>query len=734
MPELLVELFSEEIPARMQARAAEDLKKLVADRLAEAGLDFARADAYVTPRRLALVVEGLPLRTADATEERKGPRVGAPDQAIQGFLRAAGLDGLEQCEKRTVGKAEFWFAVVRRKGVDADAVLPGLLVDAITALPWPKSMRFADATLRWVRPLQSVMAVFDGKVLPGALPRGGSLPPLAFDDGTQGHRFLAPRPFKVRDFAEYRARLRDAHVILDRAERKALIEQDLHARAAEHGLGVKEDPGLLEEVCGLVEWPVVLVGRVDPQFSGLPPEVLSTAMRQHQKYFSLVAAGGRVTHFAVVANMVAADGGKAIVAGNERVLRARLADAQFFWDQDLKIRLEDRLPLLKQVVFHAKLGSLHDKAERIAKLAGEIANSIRGCDPALATQAARLAKADLVSGMVGEFPELQGTMGRYYALHEKLPQAVADAIAEHYSPLGPNDRCPTAPVSIAVALADKIDTLVGFFAIDEKPTGSKDPYALRRAALGVIRLIVENKLRIAVGRIFDFALSQVDGHISATADLARLAEAEEFTKRHPSATSIIGMDVSLRSTGIRGGKNYDRRSWDLLDFIADRLKVALKEKGVRHDLIAAVFALGGQDDIVDLLARVDALGKFLGTDDGANLLIAYRRAANILKIEEKKDGRAYDGVPDAALLAQAEEKALTARMDLVEKDVDAAIRAENYPAAMTALARLRTPVDTFFDKVTVNADDPKLRANRLLLLNRIRRTMDRVADFSRVEG
>jgi glycyl-tRNA synthetase beta chain len=698
MPELLLELFSEEIPARMQARAAEDLKKLVCERLAAAGLAFAKADAYVTPRRLALAVEGLPLKTADVAEEKKGPRVGAPDQAIQGFLKSAGLASLDQCEKRTVGKAEFWFAVTQRKGVEAAAVLPGLLVDAIQSLPWPKSMRFADATLRWVRPLQAVMAVFDGKALPGALPRGGSLPALAFDDGTQGHRFLAPAPFKVRDFVEYRARLRDSHVILDREERKAIVERDLHELASEHGLRVKEDRGLLEEVAGLVEWPVVLVGRVDPQFAGLPPEVLSTAMRQHQKYFTLSSAGGRVTHFGLVANMVARDGGKAIVAGNERVLRARLADAQFFWDQDLKLRLEDRLPALKGVVFHAKLGSVRDKAERIAKLAGEIAKSIKGCDQALAAQAARLAKADLVSGMVGEFPELQGTMGRYYALHEKLPAAVADAIAEHYSPLGPNDRCPTAPVSVAVALADKIDSLVGFFAIDEKPTGSKDPYALRRAALGVIRLIVENRIRMPLRHVF-------------VAGDQFFAEQEQ-------------------------GVTWDRNELvtALLDFIADRLKVALKEKGVRHDLISAVFALGGQDDIVDLLARVDALGTFLQTDDGANLLIAYRRAANILKIEEKKDGKAYDGAPDAGLLAQAEEKALTAKFDVVEKEAGAAIGAENYPAAMTALAALRKPVDTFFDKVTVNTDDPKLRVNRLLLLNRIRRTMDRVADFSRIEG
>lgn len=687
MPELLLELFSEEIPARMQARAAEDLKKLVTDRLTAAGLTFGKADAYVTPRRLALAVEGLPLRTADVTEERKGPRVGAPDQAIQGFLKSTGLASLEQCEKRTVGKAEFWFAVTQRKGVESAAVLPSLLVEAITALPWPKSMRFADATLRWVRPLQSVMAVFDGKALPGALPRGGSLQPLAFDDGTQGHRFLAPQPFKVRDFTEYRAQLKDAHVILDREERKAIIEQDLRRLAAEHGLALKEDRGLLEEVCGLVEWPVVLVGHVDPRFTGLPPEVLSTSMRQHQKYFTLAAAGGKVTHFGVVANMVASDGGKAIVNGNERVLRARLSDAQFFWDQDLKVRLEDRLPALRSVVFHAKLGSVHDKAERIAKLAGEIAKSIKGCDPALAQQAARLAKADLVSGMVGEFPELQGTMGRYYARHEKLPDAVADAIADHYAPQGPNDRCPTAPVSVAVALADKIDSLVGFFAIDEKPTGSKDPYALRRAALGVIRLIVENGLRLHLAKL--------------------------FTAPRPDAKNVAG---------------------NLLDFFADRLKVALKEKGVRHDLIAAVFALGGQDDIVDLLARVDALGRFLAEENGANLLIAYRRAANILRIEEKKDNKSYDAEPDYGALKQEEELILFDRLGAVATEIEKWTKKEDYLTAMAVLAQLRGPVDTFFDKVTVNADDPKLRANRLLLLNRIRRTMDRVADFSRIEG
>lgn len=684
MVELLLELFSEEIPARMQARAAEDLKKLVTERLTAAGLHFGKAEAYVTPRRLALVVEGLPHQTADVAEEKKGPRVGSPDQAIQGFLKGAGLDSLDACEKRVVGKAEFWFAVIQKKGVESAAVLPDLLVDAIQALPWPKSMRFADATLRWVRPLQSVMVLFDGQVLQGALPRGGSLPPLAFDDGTRGHRFLSPAPFKVRDFKEYKHRLKDAHVILDREDRKALIESELKRLASEHGLTLKEDRGLLEEVCGLVEWPVVLVGRLDPRFIDLPPEVLSTSMRQHQKYFTLLS-GGKVTHFAVVSNMAASDGGKAIVNGNERVLRARLSDAEFFWTQDLKTPLAKYVPSLETVTFHAKLGSLHDKTVRITSLAESIAKQIPGSNLVFVTQAAHLAKADLVTGMVGEFPELQGTMGRYYALHDRRDHTVAEAIAEHYAPQGPNDHCPTAPVSVAVSLADKIDSLVGFFAIDEKPTGSKDPYALRRAALGVIRLITENGLRLKLGQVFAAARA-------------------------------------------------DANARDLLDFFADRLKVALKEKGVRHDLIAAVFALGGQDDIVDLLARVDALGKFLAAEDGANLLVAYRRAANILKIEEKKDGKAFDAAPEATRLAQDEEKALMAKLDTVEKDAVAAVAAEKYPAAMAALAGLRGPVDTFFDKVTVNAEDPALRTNRLLLLNRIRRTMDRVADFSKIEG
>ena len=695
MAELLLELLSEEIPARMQARAAEDLKRLVTERLAAAGLAFHHAAAFVTPRRLALAVTGLPRHTADLAEEKKGPRVGAPEQAIQGFLRGAGLSGLDQCEKRTIGKAEFWFAVAKKKGVETAAVLPDLLTGAIEALPWPKSMRFADATLRWVRPLQAVLALFDGRVLQGALKRGGSLAPLQFDDGTEGHRFLSPQPFKVTEFNDYRRKLKAAHVILDREERKAIIGEELRRLAAEHRLRLKEDKGLLEEVAGLVEWPVVLVGRVDPGHIGLPPEVLSTAMRQHQKYFTLTQPDGKVTHFAVVANVPAHDAGRAIVAGNERVLRARLSDAQFFWDQDLKVKLADRLPALKDMVFHARLGSLYDKTRRIEALAGELAKSIPGCDAAQAKQAAHLAKADLVSGVVGEFPELQGVMGRYCALHEKLPAPVAQAIAEHYSPLGPNDRCPSAPVSVAAALADKIDTLAGFFTIGEKPTGSKDPFALRRAALGVIRLIVENRLRLKLRGAFDEALK---AHGAQVKDKAALIA-------------------------------------ELLDFFADRLKVALKEKGVRHDLIAAVFAIGGQDDVVDLLARVEALGAFLGGDDGAHLLVAYRRAANIVRIEEKKDNRQHAGAPDRALLQAAEEKTLVERLDAAKAGADKAIAAEDYPGAMSALAALRRPVDAFFDKVTVNvAGEPKLRENRLKLLSRIQATMDQVAVFGKIEG
>jgi glycyl-tRNA synthetase beta chain len=694
MSELLLEILSEEIPARMQARAADDLKRLVTEKLTAAGLAFKEARAFVTPRRLALVVDGLPEKQPDLKEEKKGPRVGSPDPAIQGFLKGAGLASLDGCEKRVVGKAEFWFAVVERKGAATAEVLPGLIVEAMKALAWPKSMRAGSARVAWVRPMHSIVAMFGGKVLAGAFDLEGATVP--FGDSTLGHRFLAPARFAVTGFADYAAKLKAAKVILDPAERRAKILADAQVKAAGLGVKLRDDPGLLDEVTGLVEWPVVLNGAIDPRFMDVPAEVLVTSMRAHQKYFATFNADGSLArHFIVVANMETDDGGKLVVAGNERVLRARLSDAKFFWDQDRKTKLADRLPALAQRVFHAKLGTMADKVARLEKLAAFIAPSV-GANPADAVRAAKLAKADLSSGMVGEFPELQGVMGRYYARHEGENEAVANAIRAHYQPLGPNDECPSAPVSVAVALAEKIDTLAGFWKIDEKPTGSKDPFALRRAALGVIRLVVENRLRVKLLKVFEAALLAYD-------------------------TTILPETVAKLSA-------------DLIAFFADRLKVTLKEKGVRHDLIDAVFALGGEDDLVRLLARVDALGAFLKTDDGSNLQAAAKRASNILAIESKKDGHSFDEKVSELLLAQEEEKALAARLSAVETAAAAALGKEDFVAAMAALASLRAPVDAFFDKVTVNAEDRDLRANRLRLLSQIRRTLSQVADFARIEG
>ncbi len=692
MAELLIELFSEEIPARMQDRAAADLKRLVCAGLDEAGLAYDRAEAFATPRRLALVVDGLPEKQPDSRIERKGPRVGAPEKAVQGFLKSVGLT-LDQLETRETPKGAVYMAVIERKGRPTRAVLAEILPAALAALPWPKSMRWGSGTLRWVRPLHRILCLFDGAAVPF------DFSGVAVGDETAGHRFLAPAPFAVRDFADYRERLRAAYVMLDAAERRAVIEGDAQRLAAAEGLELRPDPALVAENAGLVEWPVVLLGSIDPEFMALPPEVLTTAMRSHQKYFALQDESGALApRFALVANMLAGDGGKQIVAGNERVLRARLADARFFWDQDRKRTLESRVPALDSVVFHARLGSLGDKARRIAGLARAVAAFVPGAEADLAARAGLLCKADLTTEMVGEFPELQGVMGRYYATHDGEPDAVADAIAAHYAPQGPNDACPKAPVAVCVALADKIDTLVGFWTIDEKPTGSKDPFALRRAALGVIRLIVENGLRLPLTGLFGEAFN-------------RLSEA------------LAGKGEAPR---------FDAD--DLLRFFADRLKVHLREKGVRHDLISAVFAARADDDLVRLLARVEALGKFLETDDGANLLIAYRRAANIVRIEEKKDGARHDGAPDPALLEAEEERALADRLDAVGQGARAALEREDFEAAMAALATLRAPVDAFFDRVTVNCDQPDLRENRLRLLARIRRTMDEIADFSRIEG
>lgn len=694
MAELLIELFSEEIPARMQVRAAEDFKRLVTAKLTEAGLAYTSAAAHSTPRRLTLVVDGLPVKGEDQREERKGPRVGSPDAAVQGFLRGAGVASLDACEQRDTGKGIFWFVVVEKPGITTLEALPALIDAAIHELPWPKSMRWARGQFRWVRPLQSILALFDGQVVPGQLLLSANADgpaPLAYGGSTRGHRFLAPASFAVRDFADYQTRLLAAQVILDRDARKAAIVAQATALAAAEGLTLRDDPGLLDEVVGLVECPVALIGTIDPEFMDVPAEVLTTSMRTHQRYFALETASGALANrFILIANRPTDDGGKGVVAGNERVLRARLSDAKFFWDIDRRTPLEHHLATLAGVTFHAKLGTVQAKVLRVRELAATIARAI-GADEALTRRAATLAKTDLVTGLVGEFPEVQGVVGRYIALGQGENPAVADAIADHYKPLGPSDVCPTAPVSVALALAEKIDVLVGFFGIDEKPTGSRDPYALRRAALGVIRLIVENGLRLDLGELFTAARAQ----------------------------------LSLSDAAIDG---------DLLAFFADRLVVALREKGVRHDLIAAVLSGRVEGDLVRLLARVDALAGFVSSDDGANLLTAYRRAANILRIEEKKDGRAFDDVPDTALFAQDEERALAAALTTARQTAEPALEGEDYAAAMAALAALRAPVDAFFDKVTVNADDAALRINRLHLLGGIRRTLNSVADFALIEG
>jgi glycyl-tRNA synthetase beta chain len=683
MAELLLEILSEEIPARMQTRASDDLKRLVSDGLKAAGLAFTGARAFATPRRLALVVEGLPAARPDINEERRGPRVGAPDSAIQGFLKGAGLPSLEQAEKRDTGKGEFWFAVLKKKGGPTADVLPGVIEAAMKALPWPKSMKWSSGTMQWVRPLQGIVALFDGKVLAGQIEPGGQMAPVKFGDTTRGHRFLSKGEIKVAGFADYEAKLRAAHVVLDPAARKQTILDGAQALAAGAQVALKNDEGLLEEVAGLVEWPVPMLGTIDPQFMDVPPEVLTVSMKVHQRYFVTTRPDGTLANrFVVVANNVARDGGRTIVEGNERVLRSRLSDAKFFWEQDRKVRLEERLPALKDIVFHAKLGSQGERVQRIAALATAVAEHVPGADKPQVMMAAELCKADLVSGMVGEFPELQGIMGRYYAQGEKLPAAVADAIGDHYAPAGPNDRCPSAPVSVAVALADKLDALTSFWSIGEKPTGSRDPYALRRAALGVIRLVVENKLRLPLAKFF--------------------------------------------------------QAGDLMEFFAERLKVQMREKGVRHDVVDSVFALGGEDDLVRLLARVEAVQSFLATEDGKNLLTAYGRAANIVRAEEKKDkslAARVGGTPNAALLEQSEEKVVASALDDVERTLKSALMGEDFAAAMKAFAGLRAPIDSFFDKVTVNVTDkPDLRLNRLKLLNRIRATMDSVADFSRIEG
>jgi len=691
MAELLLELFSEEIPARMQARAADDLKGLLVEALTANGLTHEDAQAHSTPRRLTVVISGIPEAQEDVREERRGPRADAPEKAIEGFLKGAGVSR-DQVEEREMPKGTFLFAVIERKGQATTEVLPGLVEGAITKLPWPKSMRWGDRPERWVRPLHSILCLFGGATVPV------TFGPVTSGNTTRGHRFHAPDAFAVADFADYQAKLETARVVLDRETRKTMIDSRARALAEAEGLTLKDDPGLLDEVAGLVEWPVPLIGSIDDAFMDVPAEVLTTSMRSHQKYFATERADGSLApRFILVANLEAQDGGAEITAGNEKVLRARLSDARFFWDQDQQRTLESRLPDLNPIVFHARMGSVGAKAGRIAEMAAWLAPQV-AADPLMTRRAGLLAKSDLTTGMVGEFPELQGIMGRYYARLDQEPEQVAEAIRSHYSPAGPADDCPSDPVAVAVALGDKLDSLVGFFAIGEKPTGSKDPFALRRAALGVIRIILENGLRLPLEPALTFAFDGIKGDL-----LAEVSDAETVS------AEIIG-------------------------FIAERLRVHLRGEGVRHDLIAAVLGLGSEDDLVRLVARVDALTTLVGSDDGANLLAAYRRAANILRIEEKKDGFAWQGPADRDRLVDPAEVDLGVALSTADETADAALLAEDFAVAMSAMAALRGPVDAFFESVTVNADDPALRANRLKLLAEIRATLHRVADFSKIEG
>ncbi|MCA1382413.1 glycine--tRNA ligase subunit beta [Bradyrhizobium sp. BRP23] len=698
MPDLLLELFSEEIPARMQAKAADDLRRMVTDKLVAEGLVYEGAKAFATPRRLALTVHGIPARQPDLKTERRGPKVGAPDAAVQGFLKATGLKSLDEAKIQRDPKGDFYIGLIEKPGRDAIDVLAEILPVIIRTFPWPKSMRWGarsgkPGSLNWVRPLHAITATFGPETEEPDVVKF-EVDGIESGQTTYGHRFLAPAPISVRRFEDYEAKLLAAKVVLDPERRKDAILTDAKQLAFAQGFELVEDQNLLDEVAGLVEWPVVLMGSFEPEFLKTPDEVIRATIRNNQKCFVVrdPKTGKLASKFILVANIEATDGGKTIIAGNERVIRARLSDAKFFYETDLKTKLEGRLPKFDQIVFHEKLGTQAERIKRIERLAAEIAPLV-GADVAKATRAAHLAKADLLTEVVGEFPEVQGLMGKYYALAQGEDASVAGACEEHYKPQGPADRVPTDPVSVVVALADKIDTLVGFWAIDEKPTGSKDPYALRRAALGVIRLIAENALRLSLIKVAGSALA---GLSVKPADASKL----------PS---------------------------DLLAFFADRLKVQLREQGARHDLVDAVFALGGQDDLLMIVRRVEALGKFLDSDDGKNLLAGTKRASNILSIEEKKDKRSFDGAPDAALYSLAEEKALAKAIGEVKAEASAAVAKEDFAAAMSAMAKLRPPVDAFFDKVRVNDDDPKVRENRLKLLNEIRSATRAVADFSKIQ-
>ena len=747
MPDLLFELFSEEIPARMQARAADDLKKMVTDRLVDAGLVYQGARAFATPRRLALFVQGVPARQPDLREEKKGPRVGAPDAAIQGFLRSAGLASIDEAKVERDKRGDFYVALIEKPGRAAADVLAEILPIVVRTFPWPKAMRWGAASakpsaLTWVRPLHAIVATFGPETEEPDIVEF-TIDGVAAGNTTYGHRFMAPAPIAVRRFDDYARKLERAKVVLDPQRRAEMILTDAKNLAFAQGFELIEDEALLAEVTGLVEWPVVLMGTFDPAFLIIPPEVIRSTIRNNQKCFVLrdPQSARLVNKFILVSNMEASDGGRAIIAGNERVIRARLSDAKFFYETDLKTRLEDRLPKFWHVVFHEKLGSQWERIERVERLAKSIA-SIVGTDVDKAKRAAKLAKADLLTEVVGEFPELQGLMGKYYAEAQGEDEAIAHACEDHYKPQGPSDLVPVEKISVAVALADKLDTLIFFWVIDEKPTGSKDPYALRRAALGCIRIICENSLRI---RLADLIRETLARHL-VFASKTSLSEGEfvlqlqVLFREQPVTKSVSSSSTALPNSEVDQRRNEYRRSYleqisaDLLTFFADRLKVQLREQGARHDLVDAVFSLKDQDDLVLVVRRVEALAALLATEDGQNLVAGYKRAANILRIEEKRDGVSYDGPPDETLYILPEEVALALAITDTKEKATRAVAEEDFAAAMRAMAGLRPHVDAFFDKVTVNVDDAAPRANRLRLLNEIRAATRTVADFSKIEG
>jgi glycyl-tRNA synthetase beta chain len=739
MPQFLLELFSEEIPARMQKRAAEDLKKLLMDALSKAGFLPGGMETFSAPRRLVAVVEGLPERTADVREERKGPKVDAPAQAIEGFLRGAGLTDIAQA--RVVSdpkKGDFYVADLVKPGRATPDALAEIVPDIIRNFPWPKSMRWGEGTLRWVRPLHRILAVFDGEIVPF------DVDGIAASNISEGHRFHGTGTFDVKDFEDYEAKLSAAHVVLDRDQRKAQIKADAQTLCQARNLELIDDEGLLEEVCGLVDEPHVIMGDMDPSFLDLPPEVIRLTLRVNQKYFVVrdPKTGGLAPHFIIVSNVKATDGGKKIALGNARVLAARLNDARYFWDLDRKASLESRVPKLDTLVFHEKLGSVGDKVRRIVALAGEIARLVGVGDVAAARHAALLAKADLTTEMVGEFPELQGVMGRYYQLQQggsaASNQIIADAIRDHYKPVGPSDQVPSEPVAMAVALADKLDTLTGFFTIGEKPTGSGDPYALRRAALGVIRIVREGGFKFPIWRSIVLSTVRIEDQLTSLESeekLARLERAQDLVSNSAFdlAAGQIVFDHVFGPGRDEAQKIVHKAFGDVCDFILERLRVSLRDEGFAPDVLEAAFAIP-DDDIVRIVARVTALAKVLKTEDGANLVAGLKRGANILRAEEKKDGAAAQGTVSDALLAEPAEQGLYKALTAAESQMEQALAAEAFDTAMAALAGLRGQVDRFFETVLVNDSDPAIRQNRLALLVKLRAVSERVADFSKLAG